>query len=519
MIELFTNNASTTLGVALPATGLGSTSITLSSGTGDLFPQPGAATFPTGATTFFRLSLTDATQSVREIVYVTARVGDVCTVTRGKDGTTPRAWNAGDIAAQLVTGGTATDLVQDQELQSGYLNYVVAGGTPTALTGSFTPAVIQSLSPGVVVYLKVAATNTGPVTFNLNNFGASPVVNQNGLPLNANALLAGVIYRMVWDGTRWVSETRSPPELYLLDSGSANAIIVTTGFSLTGLSVGQAFTVKVATTNTAAATIKVDSLSTVPLRSRQGVALNPGVLQGGSSYRVVYDGAVFLADVTNAPAFILGEIKMWKGSPASIASTWGSGWQLADGTSGTADLRDRFIIGCSPTLPTGSLGGSAFTTLSVAQLPSHTHTVTDPSHTHAHTDPGHNHSHTDLGHVHGVNNPAHTHGLVDPGHTHQLTLGGGNGGFNSNFADAANTDGGFATATTFGAATGISLLSATTAVSVNGATTGVTNVAATTGVTNVAATTGISVGSTGSGTQVDNRPPFYALCFIEFVGP
>lgn len=97
MIELTSNNAKTTLAQSFPT---GSTSLALASGTGALFPQPGTTNYPLGSQTFFRLSLTDAaTQTKREIVYVTARTGDTLTVLRGQDGTTPINWAVGDMYA------------------------------------------------------------------------------------------------------------------------------------------------------------------------------------------------------------------------------------------------------------------------------------------------------------------------------------------------------------------------------------------------------------------------------------
>jgi microcystin-dependent protein len=72
-------------------------------------------------------------------------------------------------------------------------------------------------------------------------------------------------------------------------------------------------------------------------------------------------------------AFIpTGVIVMWSGSIISIPT----GWNLCDGTNGTPDLRDRFLIGAGSTYSVSATGGSANTTLSVANLPNHTHTGT-----------------------------------------------------------------------------------------------------------------------------------------------
>lgn len=75
-------------------------------------------------------------------------------------------------------------------------------------------------------------------------------------------------------------------------------------------------------------------------------------------------------------AFVSGMIMMWSGSTGSIPS----GWLLCDGTSGTPDLRNRFIVGAGSTYAVNATGGTAD-----AVVPSHTHTFTGdalPTHTH-----------------------------------------------------------------------------------------------------------------------------------------
>jgi hypothetical protein len=70
-----------------------------------------------------------------------------------------------------------------------------------------------------------------------------------------------------------------------------------------------------------------------------------------------------------------GAIILWSGSIGSIPS----GYLICDGTSGTPDLRDRFVVGAGSTYAVDATGGNANAT-----LPSHTHTasVTDPGHVH-----------------------------------------------------------------------------------------------------------------------------------------
>ena len=81
---------------------------------------------------------------------------------------------------------------------------------------------------------------------------------------------------------------------------------------------------------------------------------------------------------TSAPAIPSGGIILWSGSTGSVPS----GWYLCDGTNGTPDLRNSFIVGAGNTYAVGATGGTAD-----AIVVSHTHaatsTVTDPSHSHS----------------------------------------------------------------------------------------------------------------------------------------
>ena len=67
-----------------------------------------------------------------------------------------------------------------------------------------------------------------------------------------------------------------------------------------------------------------------------------------------------------------GGIIIWSGSSASIPS----GWYLCNGSNGTPDLRNRFVVGATSTYAVGVTGGSAD-----AIVVSHTHT--DSGHTHS----------------------------------------------------------------------------------------------------------------------------------------
>ena len=109
---------------------------------------------------------------------------------------------------------------------------------------------------------------------------------------------------------------------------------------------------------------------------------------------------------TTIPA---GMISLWYGSIGSVPT----GWYLCDGTNGTPDLRDRFIVGAGTSYAVGATGGSAN-----AILVSHTHTATSTSTV---TDPGHFHTIQVSGS--GAGNPSSTNAGSSTANTNSKTTG------------------------------------------------------------------------------------------------
>ena len=79
---------------------------------------------------------------------------------------------------------------------------------------------------------------------------------------------------------------------------------------------------------------------------------------------------------TSSPSFVSGMIMLWSGAIVAIPT----GWLLCDGTSGTPDLRSKFVTGAG-TLAVNATGGTAD-----AVVPSHTHTATDSGHNHGYNE-------------------------------------------------------------------------------------------------------------------------------------
>ena len=75
------------------------------------------------------------------------------------------------------------------------------------------------------------------------------------------------------------------------------------------------------------------------------------------------------------PTVPTGVIVMWSGTTSNIPT----GWLLCDGQNSTPDLRDKFIVGAGSTYNPAATGGSTSTashTLTVNEIPAHSHTFT-----------------------------------------------------------------------------------------------------------------------------------------------
>ena len=94
---------------------------------------------------------------------------------------------------------------------------------------------------------------------------------------------------------------------------------------------------------------------------------------GTSGQFLTSRGAGLSPQYTTLTAFVSGMIMLWSGSIASIPS----GWALCDGSSGTPNLQNRFIVGAGNTYAVNATGGSAD-----AIVVSHTHSITDSGHAH-----------------------------------------------------------------------------------------------------------------------------------------
>lgn len=165
-----------------------------------------------------------------------------------------------------------------------------------------------------------------------------------------------------------------------------------------------------------------------------------------------------------------GVIVMWSGSTSNIPS----GWRLCNGSNGTPNLRDRFVVGAGSAYNPGNTGGNN----SITAVPKHSHTFS------ATTNSAGSHGHG--GSVTVKSGGSHTHQV-------QQTNAGGSGDNNRRIVDYNGGSPNYKTSSA-----GSHSHSAT--LSINSAGTHSHSVSGTT--------------ASSGNSSVDIRPKYYALCFI-----
>lgn len=185
---IWANNALTTLASNITTS---QTTIALTSGSGALFPNPGAGQF-------FPITLISATNNaVFEIVYCTARSGDTCTVIRAQEATTGKAFNAGDLAQNLITAGTilppgrllniqglfASGTYTETPGTTRAIGYMLGGGGAgggAPATGSGQVSCGGGGGSGALCWFQVLNPTASTVVIGAGGVGASGSVGGNG---------------------------------------------------------------------------------------------------------------------------------------------------------------------------------------------------------------------------------------------------------------------------------------------------------------------------------------------------
>lgn len=268
---------------------------------------------------------------------------------------------------------------------SGSISTGAITGTSAVLSGSLTVAnITASGNLAVTKNLTIAnITASGPVTATGNVTGGNLItagqviatgnISGNNISTTTDVSIGG---NLVVTGNATVNGTTTTINVQTLNIADKD-IVVANNVSTSALANGAGILVGSPT---------VSSLTYSHANLGWGTANNFNI--GGN---LSVTGAAFAVTAANGTSntqlatteFVAyngipsGSIVLWSGAVVAIPS----GWYLCNGSNGTPDLRDRFVVGAGNVYAVGNVGGS---TDAIVVTHSHTATsnVTDPGHFH-----------------------------------------------------------------------------------------------------------------------------------------
>jgi len=367
--------------------------------------------------------------------------------------------SAGNVtAANLVTAGNV-------HAAKGFFSDVI---TSTVATGT-APFSVASATQVPNLYASRAAvadaTTNGLTTSSAfaNVAGADVIVSGNNSALSSNL-------RTVNTTIGTFGNTFNVPQLTVDSKGRITAVSnVAITFPAQTL---LANTTEI-TANTVSGTPGLNLTATGVVAGTYGGAINIPQISVDAKGRITGVTSIPINSTLNTLniGIPIGTVAIWTGALETVPD----GWQVADGTNGTLDLRDKFIVGAGSLYNNGTTGGSA-----ESRLPSHTHTATSTS--------------TFAGNALA----GHTHGVTDPGHAHTARL---------YFYDSATPRSWFrASHASSDQGTSVPTDTSTTGITINSQTGGTPSGIVTTTTTN--STEGVNPSN-------GNLPPYMALYYIQ----
>jgi microcystin-dependent protein len=446
--------------------------ITASGFSGPVVAGAGTSNIVSGIATYTQVRVGgDTTHSEDLVVTGNARVTGILTVGTGSLTITDRDINAAGVttASNFKTGSTN---VHSVGVEAAGIN-VLGGDTPIGAGSTIYNSgaaifsgIITAPSAVFTGNVSIAGTLTYEDVTSIDSIGI--ITARSDIRANGN---------IVGDNATNVSGINNVTATAYYGNGA----------NLTGIDA-----TKIITGNTQVQTIDTGSNGHVKVITEGGERLRisnggqiglSGANYGSSGQVLTSQGSGSAAAWTTVIGVPSGIIAVWSGAEGAIPS----GWYLCNGSNGTPDLRNRFIVGAGSgsSYSVGDTGGSNTVTLSTSQIPAHSHTTNNHSHNASVSDPGHGHSVS----------------VSDPGHYHNTSVTGaklfpGYGGAHVPYGGAGGYPG-----------THFNMSNANTGISAN-ASNANTSISVSTGNANP------STNNTGGGGSHENRPPYYALCYI-----
>lgn len=229
---------------------------------------------------------------------------------------------------------------------------LIANGEKSGTWGTITNLNLGTIIEDSIAGVATVTTASAAQALSVNN-GSEDQARCSTLVLNTAA------------GTNYSVYVPPVPKLYVVRNASASYTCTLYASTVAGntTAAGSGITVPISTSML----VRCDGTNIVD----QTNYISGGLTVGGTMTLSANPASALQAatkqyvDSATSGSFPSGGIIMWSGSVASIPA----GWLLCNGSSGTPDLRDRFVVGAGSSYAVGATGGSANAT-----LVSHDHT-------------------------------------------------------------------------------------------------------------------------------------------------
>lgn len=297
--------------------------------------------------------------------------------------------NIGDsnLITDALLNGTATRALSAAGLEAAAdANYMHANantstiGNLTVSNSKFTLGTSGNLVVNTSSNISVTAVANSPMV--LNGFGGSSLTLDNA--------------------TNWIAINKSTPTVDLDVGGAINAdeeITAVQGYyfgdSSSITSTGNEITISAGGALQTLLIMNTGNVEVLNNLSANNVSTTNDISVGGNLYTSTIPlentqatNKDYVDTVVLNNSLPIGTIVMWYGAALDVPA----GWTICNGTNGTPDLRDKFVIGAGTSVGLGQSGGNSYVAIQTNTAGSHNHTGTSAAagdHDHSGNTDGH----------------------------------------------------------------------------------------------------------------------------------
>jgi predicted type IV restriction endonuclease len=223
-------------------------------------------------------------------------------------------------ASFVLLNPSTMSTVTKAQIQQQAFTYAVAGGTANAITLTLSPAITSYILGSYISFATPGGfNNTGATTINVNGLGANNIVLSDNSALQGGEIIANQTYSLLKCSSGYVllnpstmstiskAQIQNQAFTYAVDSGTANAYVVTLSPVPAALTDGMYVSFKAGNANTGASTINVNSLGATNIVTNANVALVGGEILVSGDYLLQYNSTFSAFVLINSSDVVTSE--------------------------------------------------------------------------------------------------------------------------------------------------------------------------------------------------------------------